>query len=200
MSRIETKEYHKKICKNCYGHNYLIECECSEECHELIFMIGGNGLIRHYKKGHYLKNRIGDKTPGWRGGIGYYGEYLKIYRPDHRFRNIDNCIMLHRHVYEYFHKCCLLPHIEIHHINGIKTDNHRHNLMAITKFNHLSMHKRGNKNNKKDMSNRKCLICDIDKTSITKKGHTKWHKYQNGYICHKCYMGIYNENKKMASN
>jgi hypothetical protein len=39
---------------------------------------------------------------------------------------------------------------------------------------------------RKDMSDRKCLICG-GKTQTDTRGYEKWHKYQGGYRCDICY-------------
>lgn len=128
----------------------------------------------------------GSKNPNWKGGIRFTSDgHLDIYKPDHHYSK-NNRIPLHRLVYEYFHKCCLLPWVEIHHTNGVKTDNHKHNLLAVTKSEHISIHMKGNKHGERNMTGRFCLLCGSKNTYITKKGHQQWYIHKNGFICRMC--------------
>ena len=47
---------------------------------------------------------------------------------------------IHRKIYEEFHNCCLLPYIEIHHIDGNHQNNNIENLMAVTSQEHYNIH------------------------------------------------------------
>ncbi len=136
----------------------------------------------------------GSKHWKWQGSVRFNIDgHLEIYKPDHKFARKNRRVPLHRFVYEYFHKCCLLPWVEVHHINGIKTDNHKHNLMAISISEHRSIHSKGNKYGKKDMSDRICLLCNSKITYIDKKtGYKMWYKFNSGFLCMKCYY----DNKK----
>ena len=113
--------------------------------------------------------------------INIYG-YLEIYRPKHHLAKKNGYIKLHRWIYEYFHKCCLLKWTMIHHINRIKTDNHRHNLLPITKAKHRAIH------NFRDMSGRVCLLCGSDITYNNGKGVKNWYRHKDGFICGRCDM------------
>ena len=136
--------------------------------------------LRFFVTHHNIKGKF---HPMWIGRVKFidYG-YLAIYRPDHHFKKNDNSVRLHRFVYEYFHKCCLLPWAHIHHINGIKTDNHKRNLIALTNSQHRKLH------GKVDMSNRLCLLCNSTTTFYKKRlEYFVWYKYKDGFICQKCY-------------
>jgi hypothetical protein len=159
--------------------NRIKLCEC------------GCGKVTNIHRGKYNRFIYGHATKGkkftrlkpnnWKGGISWANGYLKIHRPKHHFADKHGYIRLHRFVYEYFHKCCLLPWGEIHHINGIKTDNHKHNIILISKTNHLKIHKI------KDMSLRICVLCGSDKTYVDKRGYQFWSVYNiTCFICSKC--------------
>ena len=146
---------------------------------------------RRFVKGHYLRGRwIGKNNPNWKGRVKFTKlGYLEIYRENYHHKLTNNSIKLHRFVYEYFHKCCLLSYIEIHHINGIRTDNHKHNLVVLTSSQHAKLNKNRYKfYNKIDMSGRFCLLCRSNKTWVDKKtGWVEWFGYENGLMCRKCY-------------
>lgn len=42
------RDHNKKICINCLGRNYLIECSCG--CNNIVFMIGNDGINGKIKK------------------------------------------------------------------------------------------------------------------------------------------------------
>lgn len=48
---------------------------------------------------------------------------------------------IHRKIYEAYHKICLLPYIEIHHIDGNHQNNDIHNLQPVTALEHYEIHK-----------------------------------------------------------
>jgi hypothetical protein len=83
----------------------------------------------------------------------------------------------------------------VHHINAIRTDNRIEN-MILTKG-HSDHQKTYHPYIKPDY---KCLICGTDETVLSNRQdkyfYYKWSSYKDGYICHKCYMDIYNEKLK----
>jgi hypothetical protein len=50
----------------------------------------------------------------------------------------------YRKVFERYHQCCLLPGIDIHHIDGNHDNNHPENLQAVTLHEHYNIHKSQN--------------------------------------------------------
>lgn len=50
----------------------------------------------------------------------------------------------YRRVYERYHQCCLLPGIDVHHIDGDHSNNDPKNLMAVTLQEHYDLHKDNN--------------------------------------------------------
>lgn len=53
------------------------------------------------------------------------------------------------------------------------------------------------KGRKKDYSNRFCLLCNSNITGKNNKGCFNWYKFNNGFICSKCYNR--NRYKKLVS-
>ena len=51
--------------------------------------------------------------------------------------------MLHRLIYEDFHKVTILPHVDVHHINENKLDNRAENLILIFHGEHSMLHNTG---------------------------------------------------------
>jgi hypothetical protein len=91
---------------------------------------------------NFGKDFSGNKSPAWKGGIRISsGGYVWIYSPYHPFRNSVKCVAKHRLVMEKHLKRFLTPKEEIHHINGIKTDNRFKNLKLFTnEIEHLKYH------------------------------------------------------------
>jgi hypothetical protein len=130
----------------------------------------------------HVNPKVREGSPKWNGGVKWSNGYLNIYRPDHPFCHTDGYVRLHRIIYEYFYKCCLMPWIDIHHMNGIRTDNHKGNLVPVTDAQHTTIH------NLKDFSDRCCLICESTKTYIRKRNSSPlWLRYNDGWICKWCY-------------
>ena len=145
----EIKHFAKGKCRNCYNteaayQRYLKaplkKCECRPECQVMIKTIDKKGTRRKYAVGHTGIFNSGKNNGMWKGG---FQELPKKYRyqlfRDHPFCNIDGYIMFHRIVYEMYHKCCLLPWADVHHIDGNKRRNHPENLQGMMKGDHSSL-------------------------------------------------------------
>lgn len=196
MSERRRLKRNKRFCVNCCGLNVLVECKCG--CGGIKPLINSHGDIRYYINGHNSNGQKGNNNPNWKGGICFNNNYLIIYRPDHHQASKIGYVRLHRYVYEYFHKCCILPWVEVHHINNISTDNHKHNMILLPKPEHtkITIKERGifkirferiKTKRTKDHSNTVCLLCNSNKT----KNHVKtnkpiWFHHRDGYICSTC--------------
>jgi len=122
----------------------------------------------------------GVNHPNWKGGKIWVHGYWYIWKPDHPFANCYGYIAEHRVIYEEYYNCCLLPWIEIHHIDNNRSNNEISNLQPLTHKEHRFIHR-------KDISERFCLFCGSNTTYIDKKDIAKWYHYENDFICHKCY-------------
>lgn len=150
----------------------------------------------------------GERHHSWKGGIRRRknGGYIEVYRPEHIFAHKRTKIVKqHRLLYEEYYNCCLLPWTDIHHLNGIKTDNRKENLIAVLHGQHSRITNKGRKHSEElrlknslarkgrifvDMSNRYCSICGCDSsgTCINKRnGRPLWRRLDNGVMCNTCY-------------
>lgn len=83
----------------------------------------------------------------------------------------------------------LKPEESVHHLDMNTENNRIGNLMLFASHaEHRRYEMLGQKTGKKDMSGRICLLCDSRKTHVDKKGHQYWCKFENGFVCLKCYM------------
>lgn len=141
------------------------------------------GKYRKYISGH---NGRGENNGRYKGGefVNFHG-YVQKKCVGHPQADINGYYEKHRWVYEQHYNCCLLKHIEIHHINGIKTDNRIENLQPLTKSAHTSI------TNTKDMSDRRCSNTSCrtpTKTHYDKRGWYVWfHDGNGGWLCRRCY-------------
>jgi hypothetical protein len=171
---------HPRHCYKCLDRNYLIKCQCNPNCQEVITKWSNDNKLRKCKKGHIFN------------GVSHYNYKGYIQKDTHGYKNVfnpefknrirkDSRMKLHRVIYENHYKCCLLPYIIVHHIDGNKDNNNIENLQPLTKSQHITIHNMGNKHGMKDMTDRKCTLC---KTNQTYK--RQWFKIQNRYLCKKC--------------
>ena len=157
--------------------------EISSNKQEFILCACGCGeILEKYDKWNRERKFINGHNTGLKTGRTKHSfGYIQLYKPEYHQTNNQGYVMEHRYIYEQYHKVCLLPWIDINHINRIKTDNRIENLETKTRPEHMSLHMT------KDMSNRSCLLCHAKTTYITKKGYPKWYKYKDGFICSLCY-------------
>lgn len=162
---------------------YLFEqfkyCECG--CGFTLPKLDKWGKEKYYIYTHWSRSHHPTNYRGWRKTS---SGYIKIFMPEHRLADSSGCVLEHRLVWEEYHKACLLPWSEVHHINGIKTDNRIENLEGMSKSQHITLH------NRKDMTGRYCLICNSNTTSWY-EGNFNWYRYNGGFICSKDYLAMY---------
>lgn len=71
--------------------------------------------------------------------------YIAHYKPEHPFAGKDGLVMEHRLVVEEAIGHYLPSELDVHHINGIKTDNRIENLQVLTHGEHTTLHFKGRK-------------------------------------------------------
>lgn len=116
--------------------------------------------------------------------------YWYLYIPNYFSADKSGSVREHIYFYQEYHKVCVLKWAVVHHIDHVTPtycNNMIWNLETMMRGEHVGMHKKGNKNGKKDMSNRFCLLCGI--TQKERKDIIKniWYRYENGLICRRCY-------------
>jgi|SRR5687767_4684730 len=136
----------------------------------------------------------GQNSNAWKGGkIKHSNGYIWIWTQ-------EGYKLEHRLVYEEHYNCCLLDWAEIHHKNGIKTDNRIENLEGMTNIQHGKLHHKII-----DKSDRICIECKATKSYTNKYRHNepRWIAHpitKLRWICASCYQKIYRQlNKKMEA-
>jgi len=89
-----------------------------------------------YTSEEYKKKISGENSRLWKGGRRMCQGYVYIFTPDHPYRNNAGCVMEHRLTMEKFIGRYLTKNEQVHHKNGIKTDNRIENLEIVIKKMH----------------------------------------------------------------
>lgn len=111
-----------------------IYCSCG--CGELINSADSRGRIRIFKNGH---NNAGSRHHMWNGGKRKIGKYLYILKHNHPFATKQGYVAEHRLIMEDRIGRYLRPDEDVHHINGVTTDNRPENLQLLTHAEHTSI-------------------------------------------------------------
>lgn len=97
----------------------------------------GEALHLAYATGRaQAPKRKGAESPHWRGGRRLVKGYVYIYNPSHPKATKQGLIAEHILIWEKTNKIPLPKGYIIHHLNGIRTDNHPKNLIAMPRKGH----------------------------------------------------------------
>lgn len=97
------------------------------------------GVLR--RRGQSTENRRGEKAPRWAGGRAVTANgYVFVYRPGHPLARNGNYVAEHRLVASEANGIELDASDEVHHINGIKSDNRPENLQVVKRGPHQRLH------------------------------------------------------------
>lgn len=136
-------------------------------------------------KAYYLAYKHKKPEGGHKEGRAIHQQgYILIRAWDHPFCTREGYVMEHRLVWETYHRATLLPWADVHHLNGIKTDNQPNNLEAMMRGQHTTLHFTD-----LDMNTRLCSICK-SKTYHRNNGRDEWYLDPTDkakYHCRKCY-------------
>jgi hypothetical protein len=85
--------------------------------------------------------QFGEKGSNWKGGrFPDTAGYILVWSKEHPQADSKGYVREHRLVYEEYHKCCILPMIDVHHIDGNKQNNDINNLMPLSRREHGRIH------------------------------------------------------------
>lgn len=102
------------------------------------------GAPQRYILGHYNKNRMGNKSSSWKGGrfIARNG-YVYKYAPDHPNKTKLGYVMEHRMIVESVIDGLLADTVDVHHVDGNRSNNNKSNLVACeNRAYHMVLHQR----------------------------------------------------------
>lgn len=186
--RILDRIFHKGCRSQFEAKNLTKYCECG--CGQKIPALRSDKRLGRFVLGHFVRTGqfIGDKNYRWNGGRRKsMNGYSQIRNPHHPFCTHDGYVFEHRIIWEQHHNAILLKWADVHHINGIKTDNRIENLEAMMHYQHTILEAT------KDMSNRICLICK------QRYKFRKWFRHpitKEEWVCSPCYRKTRNKIKK----
>ena len=132
----------KRYCKKCRDTNWLIECACG--CGGILTRISPHREVRKFIHGHNTPS--GKSNRAWAGGEIDDGRYIRVKAPKgHPKPHKSGVMYKHVLVFETYHKCCMLPWGNVHHIDEDKKNNDPKNLLGFTRGGHTTSHLTGKK-------------------------------------------------------
>ena len=124
----------------------ICECGCGEPTKVARLSKPDRGQYSGYPlrfvNGHNGRLLRAERNHQWKGGkIAERRGYIYVHAPgEPGVTSRDGYILEHRLVYQQSRGVVLHPKVEVHHINGVRTDNRPENLEAVTKGEHKRAH------------------------------------------------------------
>lgn len=139
------------------------------------------GIPNKYIHGH---NSAGMNGPGYNNGTKTTTSgYKQIFLPDHPNAEKSGYVSIHIYVMTRKLGRFLKKGEVVHHIDENPNNNNPDNLQLFSsQAEHIRHHM------KKDMTDRKCVICNGNKTWTDNKQYQHWYNHEDGgFICSYCY-------------
>ena len=125
---IKKPRFVKKVCL----------CGCGKEFIQCRYY---KGYIKGHSQKITRKKMVGDKAPGWKGGITKKRGYVYTYSPKHPNPSYDHYVKRSRLNMEKKIGRFLKRTEIVHHIDGVRDDDRIENLVVITRARHNTIHK-----------------------------------------------------------
>ena len=172
------------------GYTKTCGCGCGElipDYNKYVQNHSGRVTLRKFRfTSQPRPEKRGANNPLWKGGKTLLDGYVRIRIPDHPAA-CNGYVSEHRYVMEQHLGRPLTKDEDVHHINGIKTDNRIENLRLILHSKHSIL---SNNWRTERTKGRHCIICNTDKSISPHRKRTCWLTHPisgERWMCWNCY-------------